>query len=105
MANRRDLLLNEVLHLVRERLRDVVDLTLNVGWLGDQPVHRHDHDQRRYEREERVESDTGRHECELVLAQAPGKLLRDLLRGSGGLIRHSRESTVTIAVPARSRVL
>src|SRR5690348_17068938 len=55
-ANRRDLLLDKLLYLVRERLPEVVDLTLNVGWLGDQTVHCDDHDQGRYERQERVES-------------------------------------------------
>jgi hypothetical protein len=86
-------LLDELLHLVGERLPEVADLTLNIGWLGDQPVHRDDHDQGRYERQERVESDPSRHKREVVLAQAPGQLLRDLLRGSGRPARHTRQNT------------
>ena len=36
-----------------------------------------------------------------MLAQAPGKLRCDLLRGSGGLVRHTRQNTVAAHRPLK----
>ena len=71
--DRLQLELDEALHFVRKRAGEVVDLAADVARLGDEPVHGDDGDQRRHERQERVERDPCGYERQVVLPHPLGE--------------------------------
>ena len=76
----RELVDEEVAHVHRKRLAEILDLPHDVALVREEPIDRHERDQRRHEREEPVEGDARRDQCEVVLADALRDPLPALLR-------------------------